>query len=59
MKKEASECTHILLLLKNNSGKHFKLFDKFTDTADSFSQPLKRLKKLAFSSYSKSINLTE
>ena len=36
MKKQISECVHIILLLKKIFGKHFKVFYKFADTANEF-----------------------
>lgn len=36
MKKQGSECTRIISLLKNIFGKHFKVFYKFADIADEF-----------------------
>ena len=36
MKKQGSECTLIISLLKNIFGKHFKVFQKFADIADKF-----------------------
>lgn len=36
MKKQSSECTHIIPLLKIIIGKHFKVFHKFADAADQY-----------------------
>ena len=36
MKKQISKFTRIISLLKKIFGKHFKVFQKFTDTADRF-----------------------
>ena len=36
MKKENKEYTRIILSLKYNFGRHFKVFQKFADTVDQF-----------------------
>ena len=36
MKKHGSECVRIILLLKKIFKKHFKVFNKFADTANEF-----------------------
>ena len=36
MKKQGSECTRVISLLKKIFGKHFKVLNKLADTADNF-----------------------